>query len=896
MVNNLAFIRLLSIFAIFPIFPILPILIATLFMAKGAHAEKLSEKSYKQILDSYTFTGDFFKKEEERPISKREVFWRYPIKIPHVKFPYDKSLRYNLPPEELLPVTQSMGDSSDRAIAHMNRGRLLYIKGDYQKARDTWLSAIQQYGKDNPYHRRLDYFIALAFEALVEKRTDQVGIKTGYNNAAAYYSWAFQVKKYIPDKVLDERTPYHLYNLAAIYYNFGRYGGSFSIASEGLDWLRKNGRSDFRPKLHRILAEAFIRNRTFLRAVQEYDIILRENNLNRQDAAAVFARVGDIYFDLNNFELAEDAYRLAISIDLEDDVVNPSQYMLRGESLFWLGKFSLAQKMFHYALSASGRKIGAKEDSALQRVSVLPDKLAAVASIRMADAFLVKVDLDQIKNKKEHFEKVTDKYKKAPRGTHKKAALKKKMVSAEKDYRKALHPLEKAKIGYNRHIREFPMDHTADHARIRLACLNLPTYEGENINHARKLLTSLRSGKRANELAITPIPEAKPQEEKTLQDSRKDAAKPTDAKEAKGKGKDKEEESLPEPERVPIEDHMPALPQKAIHMAWGCEMASYAQHDRDESMVARTKEFVKRYPKSSYIRRLVEPVKKIQAQTLTGYLNKGDIYSAAAFFEKNRALLFQKVPEKLAMELFSVFVDVHKSQAAEEFYKAFKKGRKSGKDWLRIAVFSAETSSKNRALRKRNQKVAERMRLSRFTPKNTPQVRLYLDRIINARYASDHYEWILDLANSWMKKDSTIACELTYPLLSKIWNSGQHAITLKKGVLNRLDELMSKNLNELIQFETYCGYSLLEFELNVYAEKPLKIYKKLMARDFLPINRVTGNIFWAASEMLYKNGQLREAATLWKRLSDSNEAGVKEVQFAKVRLEKTKTELENLWQ
>lgn len=860
---------------------------------KAYSADKIDKKTYEEILRTYTFVGDFHRKPSLRKISEREVFWRYPIVIPEVTFRYLSDLEKKTPVDEWIPVTKGIDENNQiesRAISHMNRGRVLFINGEYQKARNTWLAGIQNFGKKNPYHRRLDYFVALAFEKLVRLKTNELSIKTGYNNAAAYLSWTYQVKKDIPDPILDDRTPYHMYNLAAIYYNFKRYGGAFSIASEALDWLRKNGRKDYRPKLTRILAEAFVRNRTYLRAVQEYDIALREDHLERLDAASIFARVGDLYFDLNNFELAEDTYKMAIQIDREDNIVRPSQYMLRGESLFWLGRFSEAQKMFHYALAASGRPLDDTSESKMTRVDHLSDKLAAVASIRTADAWLVQVDMDRIAATKSKYINLERRYKRSPRGSSQKVALKKSLSVAKLENKKALKPLEKAKIGYSRHIREFPMDHTSDHARIRLACLELPIYQGENIRHARELLKSLREGRRANELAITPdVPEIEKKEEKpSTQSTAEEQEKNTGAKE--------EPEPDADEEVTQPEEPIPALPQEAVHMAWGCETASFAQHQRNQDMVERVREFTKSYPRSSFIKRLIEPVRETQAKKLQEFIDKGDIYSAAIFFESTRDLLFKTISKKTARQLFEIYVDIYASEKAEEFYQYYQKTSLSSEQRLRLAVFASETVSLGAYANERSKNISANFAKDKLSLKNSPRIRLYLDRVINSPKASDHYSWILDLADRWTEDDSKIACELTYPLLSKIWQRGSASNISKNDIKNRLSRLMSRNLVELVQFETYCGYSLLEFESKVFADRPLELYEKLMGRDFLPINSVTGNILWMVSENLSNNGHLLEAENIWKKLRDSGEDSVKEVVFAKIRLDKSKTELESLWQ
>ena len=104
--------------------------------------------------------------------------------------------------------------------------------------------------------------------------------------------------------------------------------------------------------LRRIIAEVFIDAQEYLDAIRQYDMAIRQSE-NPIDAANMFARAGDIYYSLNNFDLAEDMYRLAIRISQRKDTLNPAQYILRGESLFWMGKFKDAQLMFNYGIMSS---------------------------------------------------------------------------------------------------------------------------------------------------------------------------------------------------------------------------------------------------------------------------------------------------------------------------------------------------------------------------------------------------------------------------------------------------------------------------------------------------------------------------------------------------------------
>ena len=109
-------------------------------------------------------------------------------------------------------------------------------------------------------------------------------------------------------------------------------------------------------------------------------------------------------------------------------------------------------------------------------------------------------------------------------------------------------------------------------------------------------------------------------------------------------------------------------------------------------------------------------------------------------------------------------------------------------------------------------------------------------------------------------------------------------------------KIFSQHLNEILQFETFCGYSLLEFEFLLFSDDPKYLAQKYAERDFLIVNSVTGNLMWNLSELLLARGNREDAVQLWERLESSGEDDVKEVEFARSRLDNRRTELDNLWE
>lgn len=405
-------------------------------VAPAPQAERpLAEQSFEDIIRSYTFVGDFTQQPEERLVSD-EIFWRYPFVLPKVDFPIKPDFE-DVKTE--LPATRGEG----RAVEHLNRGRILYLEKKYAEAKATFLGARARYGKEYPFHRRDDYFIGYSFMKIAEEELaknnadyEALDVKSNFSNGATFLSWAFIVKADIPDPLVDAMTPKGLYNLAAIYWKYGRFAGAYGAAETGLNFLRKTGRSEYRAEFHRILAEAQIKNRSYLDAAQELDTAIRQDQKPAQ-AAAAFARVGDMYFDLNNYELAEDAYGLGAKIDEDMRQINPAQLVLRGESLFWLGKFSEAQKILHYALSGPNVR---------KPVAPLSAEYASWAALRIADAYLAR--------------KATD----------------------------------EAKLAYYKVGHEYRGTLAGRIAYMRSACLELPYYGGNNVKHARELLEEAKVG------------------------------------------------------------------------------------------------------------------------------------------------------------------------------------------------------------------------------------------------------------------------------------------------------------------------------------------------------------------------------------------------------------------
>lgn len=772
-------------------------------MAKGKGQKSAPQKvasdpiataHVEDLVKNFMFVGDFEEKDATRSNSK-EVFWRYPVNLPKVSFDFqgiaplkDQTLLEDFP----------RTDGQGRAVQHLNRGRKLFLEGELEEARKTWLGGRARYGKDYDYHRRADYFIAFSFlytglEFLKHTPHDYLShdVRQSFVNAATFMSWAFDRKKDIHDPLLERVAPRAYYNQAVIYYLYERWAGVVGAAHLGLDFLRKTGRNDFRSELRRMLAETHIRNHDYLEAVRELDLALRQDQ-KLETAAAIFARVADIYFDLNNFELAEEVYAVASRIDRELKSVRPAHYVLRGEALFWMGRFAEAIKVLQYAYHAAAMP-SQREDHEQGFLPLAREELdldmQALISIRLADSWL------------------------------------------------ALGEYEKAKLAYFKHAHEFRQHSTAPFAKIRLACLELPFYDGNNIAHARALLAELK-------------------------------------------------------------DQADVIPAPAQELAWTCEIGSYAQHERTPEMVDRVRSFVARYPQSAFLRELAGPVREVQARHIEGYFKAGDAYGAVEFFERTRAALFPVVSDQLAAQLFAAYVDVNQTEKAAPFLSAYTQSKLDEFGWLRLATALVEIGSKAPAAQrpqweKKNRELsAKLLELNIQLPHDT-KARLALNRILAQPMSLYQLPWILKLAQYWTERDISTGCDLVYPLLDRVQNLAPQQLPagFQQAAMNFIDI----NLKDLLRFETNCAYSMMEFEISLYQDQIRLLADKYLVREYLIMNAPTAALVWSVAEQSRKSGYAEGAEGLWKLLVTKGDKGLSEVRYAQARLDRSRSELEDLW-
>ncbi|NRA43682.1 MAG: hypothetical protein HRU09_01870 [Oligoflexales bacterium] len=744
--------------------------------------------NFSEIVKNYQIIGDFSIEPAERQISN-EFFWRYPFPLPKAVFPVNHLLGDK--PEDM-PSTPGR----DKPIQHMNYGRILFKQKNWEEARKIWLSARARYGKNFEYHRRNDYFIGLAYLKIskgIRKMFNgdifRSEVRLTYSNTATFLNWAFIKKKDIPDPQLDLIAPAAIYNLAAIYHEFDRYSAAHMAAQEGLSFLRKTARKDYRPHFRRLIAEGWIKDRQYLKAAREIDTIIRQEN-NPEQAAYAFTRIGDIYFDLNKYELAEEAYHLSQVINHEIGSILPLSFILRGEALFWMGKFEESQKALHYGIKSISHK-HAKESLSIE--------FRSWASLRIADAYLAQFSL--------------------------------KKTNTEW--------LKQSKLAYFRVEHEFPNSDAAFVAKVRRACLSLPQYLGNNVRHARSTLNETR------------------------------------------------------------DSHAPL---QVVELAWSCEVMSYGERERGKEFVEKVKEFYKRFPNSRYLAQYIPSLIEVKSSYLEAYLLEKDYHRAILFFENNRKDLFTKISSKRKAQLFKAYMEIGLASKAAEFWGAFKNIEKQSLEKFllsslyltEIQDFRGISAANKRELSNLISKRKESYKLSEST-----RIRGFVNRLLKSKLYYLHLSWLYQATFSWNHEDAKDLCEISYPILSKWFHTHKQTKTPIAKIWQKTTSLVQSRFPLLFSKSLSCSKALLELEAEVGIHPSLsKTYGRLWLDRFdWPQKSITVPLIWQVSEAIRKiEPSSSISKQLWSHLAELDPSLFPEVNYAKTRLDKSRTQTELLWQ
>ena len=217
-----------------------------------------------------------------------------------------------------------------------------------------------------------------------------------------------------------------------------------------------------------------------------------------------------------------------------------------------------------------------------------------------------------------------------------------------------------------------------------------------------------------------------------------------------------------------------------------------------------------------------------------------------------------------------------------------------------MAVVAAEMADtkKSEAWGEINRRVATRLAAHEWTAAKDNALRLYLERVLASKSRDQHLAWILELGKLWAEKEtkeSSAVCEILYPALSQAWENREHLPLTPEQVQKETLAIVDHYLEEVMQFETFCGYSILQLEYRVLKDDPAQMARRLLTRDYVAINVTTASLFWALSEDLSAVGETGLARKIWEHLGAKGGDDIIEVKYAKNRLSKSKTEVEDLW-
>ena len=390
------------------------------------------EENFHKVIDNYYFISDFRLKPSTRaPLN--HYFWRYPIKAEDVNFEVD-GVFWN---KDLFPVTEGEG----LIYQHLNRARIFYHDKNFERARNTLLSAKARAESDFKYLNRINYFIALTFLAEIpalesldtfgdEEKTSEKEtlIKKYYSNASNFLVHAF----YTPsdDPLIQKNRIKALYNIAVINFKFKSYMYAYKFINLGLEAQAKEGSLSHYIDLLRMQGCILQKSRSYFDAIKVYDLALRQESITRKEAALILTQAANIYFDLNNYELAEDLYEKASLVDLSS--FTPLTYVLRGEALFWMNELDKALEMFKESEDSKNFK-------RINPSYYMDKSTSEFVRLRTADIYLAKKD-------------------------HKKASL---------EYFKVKHADRQSYFGQIGDVRE--------------ACLDFHSFDLKNISHSREL-------------------------------------------------------------------------------------------------------------------------------------------------------------------------------------------------------------------------------------------------------------------------------------------------------------------------------------------------------------------------------------------------------------------------
>jgi len=334
------------------------------------------------------------------------------------------------------------------------------------------------------------------------------------------------------------------------------------------------------------------------------------------------------------------------------------------------------------------------------------------------------------------------------------------------------------------------------------------------------------------------------------------------------------------------------LPSVAKELAWACQVGSYTDRERTPEMLDRVRLFANGHPESRFLRSFETPVREFQAARIEDHFQKGDVYSALSFFEKTRKNLFPKVSQDLALRLFVSYADVGKANEASEFWDVYRKHAVDTDLKALRQVRVAVDLAKAKPWSARHKELAKDLAKRPWKLEPEGVAVRHVSRVFGSEVGDDHLEWVAELARHWGAKNHDFVCDMEYPALSRLFDKRP----AKKGyAVSRASELIKAELPQLFKADESCALSLLELEAQGLRSDTKALTDLYVQRSDWPLVGGYLHLFWTMAEHIYDDGDKTSATRMWTVIRDKGPPGSPEVQFAKARLDPTRTEFEKLW-
>jgi hypothetical protein len=114
-------------------------------------------------------------------------------------------------------------------------------------------------------------------------------------------------------------------------------------------------------------------------------------------------------------------------------------------------------------------------------------------------------------------------------------------------------------------------------------------------------------------------------------------------------------------------------------------------------------------------------------------------------------------------------------------------------------------------------------------------------------------------------------------------------------VEKRVAALIDRELPELFRHDESCGLSLLELEATRLRDDPAALTQRYLQRKDWPLVAGFLHLYWTIAEHVLDAGGKAGARQLWEVIRAKGPPDSPEVEFAKARLDPSRTEFEKLW-